>query len=341
MRINTNNNCNIVIYDDTQYPINGLDYQDTVSLYLVQLNQPEGQKIIYNKLDNHLNSSTDPIIIAPQTDGYVTVCHIILPKLILSSEYLKEENYISNKAINDSIRRYLNNIENISEIERVTGNSFVRKENFITNQEIKNFILEYFNTNITIEPNSFTDSGYMLVTDNIKLQDIVDSINQYFNGELSIPDYIYINSSNIGYYSDGNEIYKKDNEGNIQKVSIEELLEVNPDAYNFTKQVQKFFSVCYLRKCFVSLCKNLFNSKIFGKCFNQKIDSQLIYKRDLVWSALNVIQYLIDSDQLEEAERILSEITGCNGLCSNKDMGREGCGCTSFSQITSDCGCKK
>jgi hypothetical protein len=47
------------------------------------------------------------------------------------------------------------------------------------------------------------------------------------------------------------------------------------------------------------------------------IDKELIYKRDLLWSALNVIKYMIEIDQYEEAERLLERIMGCNGLCNN------------------------
>ena len=54
---------------------------------------------------------------------------------------------------------------------------------------------------------------------------------------------------------------------------------------------------------------------------------KLDYKRDLVWAALNVIQYMIDSNQLAEAQRLLERINGCNGLCSNEDTGDKGCGC--------------
>jgi hypothetical protein len=53
----------------------------------------------------------------------------------------------------------------------------------------------------------------------------------------------------------------------------------------------------------------------------------LILKRDLVWAALNVIQYMIDFNQLAEAQRLLERINGCNGLCSSEDTGDKGCGC--------------
>jgi hypothetical protein len=34
MRINTDKNCNIVVTDDTEYPINGFEYSETASLYI-------------------------------------------------------------------------------------------------------------------------------------------------------------------------------------------------------------------------------------------------------------------------------------------------------------------
>jgi hypothetical protein len=35
MKINTNSNCDIIIYDDTEYPIGCLTYEDSVSLYVI------------------------------------------------------------------------------------------------------------------------------------------------------------------------------------------------------------------------------------------------------------------------------------------------------------------
>lgn len=213
MKINTDKNCNIVIFDDTEYPINGMEYSDSATLYLVQLNQSNKSTILYNQLDLHTNSTGKPIIVEPQQGGFITACQIILPK--------------------------------------EDGRYFVR----------------------------------------------------------------------------GSQIYYKDNSGNTRAVQINELIEVNPDAYGIVKITQNFFSVCYLRKCYVSLCQKIFNDRGFDRCFNGKVDSQLIYKRDLVWAALNVIQYMIDSNQLAEAQRLLERINGCNGLCSSEDTGEKGCGC--------------
>ena len=55
-------------------------------------------------------------------------------------------------------------------------------------------------------------------------------------------------------------------------------------------------------------------------CWNKnKIDSELIYKRDLVWMSINVIKYLTECEQLAEVERILETINGCNGLCTSSN----------------------
>ena len=109
------------------------------------------------------------------------------------------------------------------------------------------------------------------------------------------------------------------------QVDIQEVIEVNDST--LIKHIHNFFSVYHLRKCYVSLCQKIFNERGFERCFNGKVNSQLIYKRDLVWAALNVIQYMIDSNQLAEAQRLLERINGCNGLCSGEDTGDKGCGC--------------
>lgn len=218
MKINTDKNCNIVIFDDTEYPINGMEYSKSASLYIAQLNEFNKSTILYNKLDSHTNSTGEPILLTPQKGGFITICHIILPK---------------------------SDIDTASE----------------------------------------------------------------------------------GYFTDGTKFYYKNNQGLIKNVETSEIIEVNPEAFGIIKYTQNFFSVCYLRKCYVSLCQKIFNDRGFDRCINNKVNSQLIYKRDLVWAALNVIQYMIDSNQLAEAQRLLERINTCNGLCSSEDTGDKGCGC--------------
>ena len=77
---------------------------------------------------------------------------------------------------------------------------------------------------------------------------------------------------------------------------------------------------------FVYICQQIFDQAASLNCNKSNVDSELIYKRDLIWSALNVIQYMAEMDQMCEAQRLLEEITACNGLCP-QDQTSSGCGC--------------
>lgn len=268
MKINTNKDCDIMIFDDTEYPVNGLAYEDSVSLYIAQLNESNNTTILYNQLDNHKNSNGKPIHLQPQKNGYITMCHIILP-----IEDPHTGKIISN---NDS-------------------DPYLRKVDFITQSGIDTIL---YGTNSTVT-RSTGDS-----TENQE--------------ETIISPH---------YFSDGTNIYRRNSDNSVEQVSEQELVEVNPKSFDLRIQIQNFFSVCYLRKCYVSLCQKIFNDRGFDRCFNSKVSSQLRYKRDLVWAALNVIQYMIDSNQLAEAQRLLERINGCNGLCSKEETGESKCGC--------------
>lgn len=133
------------------------------------------------------------------------------------------------------------------------------------------------------------------------------------------------------YYSDGVDIYKYFN-GESQKVDLQELVERNEEDTTISKYTQDFTSICFLKKCFISLCKQIFEQRGFSKCLTKgNLDSQLIYNRDLVWMTINTISYLTEFEQLAEAERIIELFEGtCNGICKsyNREYDRIGCGCS-------------
>ena len=139
------------------------------------------------------------------------------------------------------------------------------------------------------------------------------------------------------YFISNNKIYKisrvtSETDGNIyEEVSdIKTILTANPDSNNVTIQEKDYMSVWNLRQCLASICLEIFNNlDAFGKCFNSKsVDSELKYKRDLVWMALHVIKYLSAFNMKAEAARIINQLEGCNGICTQtrtKDV--RGCGC--------------
>lgn len=119
-------------------------------------------------------------------------------------------------------------------------------------------------------------------------------------------------------------------------IKLEELLDISklPNIKTTISIVEKEkVSICNLQKCYINLCQKIFESRGFSQCSNKNnIDSELIYKRDLVWMAINIIKYMTECEQLYEAERIIELMHSCNGICSDNDVKSNirsnGCGCT-------------
>lgn len=128
------------------------------------------------------------------------------------------------------------------------------------------------------------------------------------------------------YYYQNEDFYH-----NGTKIELQELIELNPNVSGIETIYDYYFQTCKLRKCFIDICYQIFDIQNPSNCINSKLDPNLIYKRDLIWSALNVIKYMSEMDQYEEAERLLERIVGCNGLCNNQCHG---------SHNNSNCGCK-
>lgn len=144
------------------------------------------------------------------------------------------------------------------------------------------------------------------------------------------------------------KIYKVsyDDQGNRtdEVIELPDLIDINcgeGTTVKLYKELIQYFSICYLYKCYVNLCKRLFKD-LFGPTKNGRmkpcscgekvdLDVNLKYKRDLVQSTLSVIQYLVDCNRLEEAQRILERIGSCNGICptANDNISKSRCGCQS------------
>ena len=160
---------------------------------------------------------------------------------------------------------------------------------------------------------------------------IVIPNEKWFQRELKKETGSALNLYNTVYYSNGAKIYKYIN-NEITEVSIEELINRNIEDTTISIVKKDYVSVCFLRKCYINLCQQLFNSNIISECSNnRKNNCDLVFQRDLIWMALNVIQYLTELNQLSEAERIIEQLgRGCNGLCKQtfEQLSKSGCGCS-------------
>ena len=160
---------------------------------------------------------------------------------------------------------------------------------------------------------------------------IVIPNKQWFDKEFEKSTDSALNLYDTIYYSDGAKIYKYIN-NEIIEVSVGELINRNIEGTTISIVKKDYVSVCFLRKCYVNLCQQLFNLNIISECSNNKKDNcDLIFQRDLIWMALNVIQYMTELNQLAEAERIIEQLgRGCNGLCKQtfEQLSKSGCGCS-------------
>lgn len=134
------------------------------------------------------------------------------------------------------------------------------------------------------------------------------------------------------YYLDGNTI--KDYNHPNTKVDIDLIL-LDTNNSNILINEKDYISIWNLQKCLVNLCLEIFNNLgAFGKCFNSSsINDELKYKRDLVWMAIHVIKYLTKYNMKAEAARIINQLEGCNGICTqSQTKSVRGCGCNKGSK---------
>lgn len=189
---------------------------------------------------------------------------------------------------------------------------------------------EYLNPTFT-DHTEQTDSELTISKDGwYSLVHLVLPNKTWFEAELAKSSGSALGLYTIVYYIDGEHIYKYV-EGNISEATVTEVIEINPVDTTISETSKDFVSICFLRKCYINLCKQIFEDRGMSSCWNKnKVDSELVYKRDLTWMAINVIKYLTECEQLAEVQRILENIQGCNGLCNSSDTTTKtsGCGCS-------------
>lgn len=160
---------------------------------------------------------------------------------------------------------------------------------------------------------------------------------------LDIPEW-----SNGVYYIDTDNILYKYLSGNTSIITIDDIISNgygnNITGTTISRICNPYFSICALNKCYLNIAQEILNSKIFKSCNDNQNNSELLYKRDLIWMSLNVIKYMVtgiihgyygcteitaSDSALAEAQRIIEKISGCNGLCKNMNFENSlsGCGC--------------
>ena len=130
-------------------------------------------------------------------------------------------------------------------------------------------------------------------------QDIVIPLQYdgfYTIGKLKVP----INPQNEYFYKNDTFYH------GAEKINLDELIQIIDLDYEY------FFATCKLKKCLFNASYKIISDRTSIRCNNNGVSKYDIYRRDLLWSAMNSIKYLVELEQYREAERLLERITGCN-----------------------------
>lgn len=321
MKIITDKNCSLDIYDNLEYPVRGIQHEDSVAFYIAQLNKAteSASQILFDPIDR-----TSP----KGRDRYVRIKNFITNKEI---EYIFDDDDSSEYDYERDDREDLSFYEDVKEISipKAEDGYYMIYQIILPKinndeEDIVEVIKEYWYLR---RKNYITNEAIDSILNNTPLPE--EEI------DWNIPFY---------YYNQNQQIVKVSGESHTSKVfssykeALEEIIELGNSSnynmdYNFNYEESDFFSICHLRKCYINLCKEIFNSRGFDRCFDSTVNTQLLYKRDLVWAAINTIKYMIEIKQFAEAQRLIERIGSCGGLCKNSD---NDCGC-----VTRNCGCNK
>lgn len=140
----------------------------------------------------------------------------------------------------------------------------------------------------------------------------------------------------VYYFNTVTNKYYKEVAGVSTEVTMSEILAadyanpaVGEKGTTIIRADKNTFVMTYLNECFNSICKSLLTS--LPKSCNRDNLTSLVFNRDLLWMAINVIKYCLDTSQLYEAQRYLEEVTRCNNWCDGTFninlINSSGCGC--------------
>lgn len=133
------------------------------------------------------------------------------------------------------------------------------------------------------------------------------------------------------FFNTEDEKFYKINKGVITEVNIEEIYEANLSATTLVASERFTFGMCHIKECFFKLCKYLLEN-LPCECTTADNFKQDILNRDIVWMAMNTINYLLQQGNYYRAQGIIDQIETCWGICKNLDNnsnnGGYNCGCS-------------
>lgn len=103
--------------------------------------------------------------------------------------------------------------------------------------------------------------------------------------------------------------------------NITDALEAN-ESYFFPKK--EILNICNIRKCLLYLQRKLLLESCKNHCFSNK---ELRQQRDMIFNAVYVLDFLKETGNFEEAQRIIDNLSSCGLICDGKSITFSDCGC--------------
>lgn len=225
----------------------------------------------------------------------------------------------------------------------ITGTSYKEylDEN-ATSQPYREYKYKDTATVYIIQSNKVDSSQNSIETFIVDHCSYLDELHHIFNidgfytiYQVIVPTLNCINNKfDNSYYEQFSDIfaYNEDTD-TIQQFNGKKWNDVSPEIFtldycdpNYFISCQDMFMLANLWTCYVKLCQSLFESSLL-KC-KKSTSEDLTFRRDVVWMTINILGYYVKRDQLNEAQRLLEEVEGCNGLCKDiESIKQKGCGC--------------
>lgn len=205
--------------------------------------------------------------------------------------------------------------DNIIPFKKSVSVSIVVRKTSKTSEILKAFIHNHKSVEILNTFNIIHDGWYEVIHFVIPTLEYVNTFDHILEGL---------------YASDGTDIFQY-HEGQMSKVDINNLLEESNLKSFTTAYVKKSIFILYnLWQCYFNYCKRMLESECSKdtKCFD--CNDEGFKNRSLIWIFLNAIEYYVYFGELQAAQELLENISGCNTLCTNE----------MFSKLY-DCGCGK
>lgn len=131
----------------------------------------------------------------------------------------------------------------------------------------------------------------------------------------------YLNYYKDVYILDNNKLFKYIN-GELIEMNIQDILLQDLSTSTIKHCDLNLFFIGNLQQNYINTCKHILNDVLF-ECPVKNEQSQ---QRDILWMTINVLNYLVEFKQFEEAQRILENFIKCGrNYLPNKT--KINCGC--------------